>query len=205
MLPIAILNLAEKFRNLPGIGNRSSQKMSLDILQAKEEDFASLVIAMQDARNNVRFCNRCGFFAEAELCNICSNNHRSKNQICIVEKPTDVISLEKSEIYNGTYHVLNKLISPLDNVFAENTTINKLIENISELIANNKDVELILFLKPGFANEATTAYIKEILKNKGWLDKVAITRLAQGLPLYYNSDTLDTATMVRALTDRREI
>jgi recombination protein RecR len=205
MLPIAILNLAEKFRTLPGIGNRSSQKMSLDILQAKEEDFAGLVIAMQDARNNVRFCVRCGFFAEAELCNICSNNHRAKNQICIVEKPTDVISLEKSEIYNGTYHVLSKLISPLDNVFAENTTIDKLIENISELIVDNKDVELILFLKPGFANEATTAYIKEILKNKGWLERVSITRLAQGLPLYYNSDTLDTATMVRALTDRREV
>jgi recombination protein RecR len=205
MLPIAILNLAEKFRNLPGIGNRSSQKMALDILQVKEEDFSSLIIAMQDARNNVRFCNRCSFFAEAELCNICSNVHRSKNQICIVEKPTDVISLEKSEIYNGTYHVLNKLISPLDNIFAENTNINKLIENITELIKDNKEVELILFLKPGFANEATTAYIKEILKNKTLLDKTSLTRLAQGLPLYYNSDTLDSATMIRALTDRREI
>jgi recombination protein RecR len=205
MLPLAIINLAEKFRTLPGIGNRSSQKMALDVLQSSDEDFANLIIAMHDARHNVRFCNRCGFFAEAELCNICSNNHRSKTQICIVEKPTEVITLEKSEIYNGSYHVLKKLISPLDNVFAENTTVGKMIDNINELILDNKDVELILFLKPGFANEATTAYIKEILKNKNWLNRVSITRLAQGLPLYYNSDTLDTATMVRALTDRREI
>ncbi len=205
MLPLAIINLAEKFRTLPGIGNKSSQKMALDVLQSSDEDFANLIIAMNDARTNVRFCERCGFFAESELCNICSNDHRSKLQICIVEKPTEVISLEKSEIYNGSYHVLNKLISPLDNIFAENTTVNKLVDTISELVLANKNVELILFLRPSFATEATTAYIKEILKNKNWLEKVSITRLAQGLPLYYNPDTLDTATMVRALTDRREI
>jgi recombination protein RecR len=205
MLPLAIINLAEKFRTLPGIGNKSSQKMSLDILQSSDEDFANLIIAMNDARNNVRFCDKCGFFAEGKLCNICSNQNRLRTQICIVEKPTEVISLEKSEIYNGSYHVLNKLISPLDNIFAENTTISKLIDTISDLVSTNQNVELILFLRPSFATEATTAYIKEILKNKNWNERVSISRLAQGLPLYYNPDTLDMATMVRALTDRREI
>lgn len=205
MLPLAIINLAEKFRTLPGIGNKSSQKMSLDVLQSTDEDFANLIIAMQDARTNVRFCEKCGFFAEAKLCNICSNSNRSKLQICIVEKPTEVISLEKSEIYNGSYHVLNKLISPLDNIFAENTTASTLFDTINQLVNINQNVELILFLRPSFATEATTAYIKEMLKTKNWLDRVSITKLAQGLPLYYNPDTLDTATMVRALTDRREI
>jgi recombination protein RecR len=205
MLPQSIVNLAQKLRTLPGIGNKSSQKMSLDILQSSQDDFENLILAMNEARNTIKFCSRCGFFAEGKFCNICSSNSRSRSQICIVEKPTEVISLEKSDIYSGTYHVLNKLISPLDNVFAENTTISQLIDNLSQLIAENKNIELILFLKPSFATEATTAYIKELIKDKGWVDSIHITRLAQGLPLYYNADTLDTATMVRALTDRREI
>ncbi len=141
------------------------------------------------------------------LCEICLNKNRHKNEICLVEKPTDVITIEKSQIYRGYYHVLNNLISPLDNVFAEDTNLSDLIDRrIPEMLeTKSNNVEIILFFKLGFASQATTAYLKEILKQKGILDSVKISRLAQGLPMYYNPDTLDQATMAKALEDRREV
>lgn len=205
MLPESISNLALSLRKLPGIGIKSSQKMAIDILQMKVDELELLLTAINQTRNKVRFCHRCGYFAENYLCDICSNEHRNHNQICIVENATDVIALEKSEIYRGVYHVLDKLISPLDNIFANNTTIDQLLMTIKEEVHNGKDLELILFLKPGFAGQATTAYIKELLVNNNLIRHIKITRLAQGLPLYYNPDTLDNATMIRAIEDRREI
>jgi recombination protein RecR len=172
-------------------------------------------------RESVHFCNNCGFFAQQELCQICQDENRNRWQICLVEKPTDIVSVEKSHVYNGHYHVLNNLISPLDNIFVEDTTIHDLLERrIPELLEGsratsqvlpmqvtqqNPTVELIVFFKSGFAGEATIAYIKEALKEKKLDTRVTITRLAQGLPLYYNPDTLDQATMAKALEDRREI
>jgi recombination protein RecR len=205
MLPEPIANLAQSLRKLPGIGIKSSQKMAIDILQMKEGELSLLLQSISDTRTKVKFCQKCGYFSENFLCNICSNDNRNYCQICIVEKPTDIIALEKSEVYRGVYHVLDKLISPLDNVFASNTTVDKLLTTIKEDIGNGKELELILFLKPGFAGQATTAYIKELLVNNNLIQNVKITRLAQGLPLYYNPDTLDNATMIRAIEDRREI
>jgi recombination protein RecR len=205
MLPIPILELAEKFRTLPGVGVKSSQKIAIDLLQLKEGDYELFIKALTQAKSKTRFCLQCGFFAEKNLCEICDNQRRNQNQICLVEKPTDVLSLEKSEIYHGVYHVLNKLISPLDNIFAENTTIEDLIKRVSNLSKAGQTVELILFLKPGFAAEATTAYLKETLKDKGLLESVQITKMAQGLPLYYNPETLDSGTILRALEDRRGV
>jgi recombination protein RecR len=205
MLPESISNLALSLRKLPGIGIKSSQKMAIDILQMKEDELELLLSSINQTRTKVRFCHRCGYFAENYLCDICTNEHRNHHQICIVENATDVIALEKSEIYRGVYHVLEKLISPLDNVFANNTTIDNLLMTVKEESQNGKELELILFLKPGFAGQATTAYIKELLVNNNLISHIKITRLAQGLPLYYNPDTLDNATMIRAIEDRREI
>ncbi len=211
MLPLPILNLAEKFRLFPGLGVRSSQKLSLDVLQLTKDEFDEFVKSVIDTRNNVKFCDNCGFFAEQIdqqqgqiLCEVCKNQKRKANQLCLLEKATDVLTLERSQIYFGKYHVLRKLISPLENTFPEDTTINDLIERrIPKLLETDDHVELILFFKAGFEAEATTAYIQESIKSKKLEDKVQITRLAQGLPLYYNPDTLDQATMAKALEDRR--
>ena len=225
MLPPSITNLTEKFRLFPGIGFRSSQKLSLDVLQMSDENYQDFIKAIQETRDKVKFCHDCGFFAEGNLCQICQNKARNNQQLCLVEKPTDVISLEKSEIYRGKYQVLNNLISPLDNIFPEDTSlpdlferrlpqIFKLNENTLPKMAVNSTleerkarprIELILFFKSGFATEATTAYLRETIAQKGWQDIVEISRLAQGLPLYFNPDTLDQATMAKALEDRREI
>lgn len=206
MLPESIENLAEILRSFPGVGKRSSQKLALDILHLDQEHFENFTKATQTVREKVKFCHNCGFFAEDELCNICQDSSRNKAQICVVENPTDIISVEKSNIYHGSYHVLDNLISPLENIFAENTNLPTLFTRIEKDLKNTtKNIELILFLKAGFESEATTAYLKEVIKQKKWKDKVNITRLAQGLPLYYNTDTLDQATMVKALEDRRNV
>jgi recombination protein RecR len=214
MLPEAIDNLAEKFRFIPGVGQRGSMKMSLDIMQMPKEKFDQFLAALSDVKANVATCNNCGFFAqinskhEVELCEICKDKNRIKWQICLVEKPVDVITVEKSQIYRGYYHVLNNLISPLDNMFVEDTTLDDLLDRrVLDLINNLQvnEVELILFFKLGFAAQATTAYLKEVLKRKSLESKVKISRLAQGLPMYYNPETLDQATMAKALEDRREV
>lgn len=219
MLPRSIEELTERFRMFPGVGYRSSQKLSLDVLSMDNENFENLLKALIDVRDKVKFCENCGFFAEQRLCNICLSKTRNTQQICLVERPTDVISLERSEIYRGVYHVLNSLISPLDNIFPEDTTLNDLLDRrLKTMIEKNlvktkksdnnffsDKIELILFFKAGFASEATTAYLKESIEKRGFGDYVKITRLAQGLPLYYNPDTLDQATMVKALEDRKEL
>jgi recombination protein RecR len=206
MLPEPISLLAEKFRLFPGIGYRGSLKMALDTLSMSDEDFESLSKAFLHIRGNVYFCAQCGFFCEAsdhsKLCNICKNRQRNIRQICLVEKPTDVINVEKSAIYSGIYHVLGNLISPLDNIFPHQTSVHELIERLSKI---EGDIELILFFKAGFGAEATTAYLTESLEQNNLTKRIQVTRLAQGLPLYYNPDTLDQATMAKALEDRREI
>jgi recombination protein RecR len=211
MLPKPLYELATKLQYFPGVGVRSSQKLALDLLELEAGKYDELLVTLSSVRSQIMFCKTCGFFADSNnkqgLCDICTTSHRKTNQICIVEKPTDVLTIEKSEIFKGVYHVLENLISPLDNVFAEHTTLGNLIDKrLTKLCSeNHKNIELILFFKAGFSGEATTAYLKDLLIEKKLLDKITITRLAQGLPMYYNPDTLDQATMVRALEDRREV
>ncbi len=207
MLPPALEELSEKMRMFPGIGKRSSQKLAIDVLQLSESQFAELIEGLQSVRHKIKFCENCGFFSEGPLCEICQNPKRKNRQICLVEQPTDVITVEKSSSYFGHYHVLKKLISPLDNIFPENTTLNDLFtRRLPKLIEKDPEssIELILFFKAGFASEATTAYIREKIAELKMIN-VKLTRLAQGLPLYYNPDTLDQATMAKALEDRREV
>ncbi len=209
MLPPTLLELSTNLKKIPGIGQKSSQKLALDLLQLPIEEYQSFIISLEDARTKINFCKVCGFFCEGHLCVFCSSKVRDHSQICLVEKTTDLIPLEKSEIYRGVYHVLGKLISPLDNIFPEHTNVNKLIERIEEILeqgslnGKSKSIEIVLFLKPSFASDTTVAYIRETLENKGLLNQIKITRLATGLPLYYNTDTIDQATMVRAFEDRK--
>lgn len=203
MLPLIIKEVSDSISKFPGVGKKSSLKLALDILNLVDEDYQGLIQNIEKMRKNVNFCTECGFFAEDLCCEICKNQHRHKNQICIVEKPTDIITMEKSNIYTGKYHVLKNLISPLDNIFADDTTVHELVDRVEKI--DQKEIELILFLRAGFSTDATVAYLRELLNSKGLIQKVKITRLAQGLPLYYNPETLDQATMVKALEDRTKI
>lgn len=213
MLPKTIEQTIDNILKLPGVGKKSGQKLALDLLLAKDNDFSDLIDSIILMKKSVNFCPTCGFFCEKtendpnQLCEIClkaCSGDRDSNKICLVLIPTDVLNLEKTQIYNGLYHVLGKLISPLDNVFVQDTALPELINGrIPELIKNQNPIELIIFLKPSFSTDATIAYIRgEIIRNN-WENIVTITQLAQGLPLYYNSDNLDQATMIKALEDRK--
>jgi recombination protein RecR len=202
LLPLAIEDLTTSLRHMPGVGKRSAQKLALDVLQMEPEHFEKLTEAMETMRKTVRLCRVSGVFSEQEVSSMLSDPRRNQHQICLVEKPTDVLSLEKSEVYHGTYHVLQNLISPLDNVFVDQTTIPALCARLEALTG---EVELILFLRSSFAADATVSYIREYLTQKQLSRRVNITRLAQGLPLFFNADYLDQATMVRALEDRRAV
>jgi recombination protein RecR len=142
MLPKNIQNLAEEFQKLTGVGKRSSLKLSIDLLQLNNDDYQAFQVALKNMRLETTFCYKCVFFAEGNReshqqfeCEFCKNPNRNQTQICLVEKPTDVLNIEKSQIYRGLYHCLNNLISPLDNIFAENTTLNKLWLRLEDLIS----------------------------------------------------------------------
>jgi recombination protein RecR len=214
MLPEVLEQVVSKLKEFPGLGTRSSRKLALDLLELEPQKYQELISSVQNMRDSIHFCSRCGFFAQAEqgkdpektLCSICNDGKRIQHQICVVEKPTDILLIERSENYRGTYFVLGGLISPLDNVFAEDTNISELFDSrlTEESIQSVGAAEVILFFRPGFNAEATTAYIKEKIASYSGVP-ITLSKLAQGLPLYYNPDTLDQATMSLALSDRREV
>jgi recombination protein RecR len=202
MLPDSITQFSEVLRTLPGVGKRSSQKLALDLLTLDKEAFNDMLDKLQEMRAKVQFCQVSGVLSETPVSPMLSDTHRNQRLICVVQDPTDVLSVEKSAIYNGTYHVLFQLINPLENIFVASTNIPKLLERIAEA---DGVVELVFFLKNSFAAEATLSYIKKSLQDLGMLDKVKLTRLAQGLPLHFSTEYLDQATMVKAFEDRRPV
>ncbi len=209
MLPAIILEVIDSFQKIPGLGKRSSQKLTLDLLELQLDNYNELIAKVQAMKEVIKFCSICGFFCDRDMCNICSSNSRNKHQICLVEKTTDVLNIEKTQVYSGTYHVLNKLISPIDNIFVQQTKLLDLLQlRLPDKIADLKPdqtIELIIFFKAGFSADSTMAYIKDFIRQKNWQSKILITKLAEGLPLYYNPDNLDQATIIRAIEDRRNI
>ena len=200
MLPESLIRFSQALQNFPGIGKRSSQKLAMDMLELDEKDYGELLSSLDDARQKINFCSISGVFCEGETSPMLTDPSRNTNQICLVERPVDVVAFERGDVYTGNYHVLGKLISPLEGVFAEDTNIPKLFERLAD---TDENIELIIFLKDCFETDATVAYIRENLINSKLSERVTISRLAQGLPLYFNSDSLDSATIVKALEDRR--
>jgi recombination protein RecR len=208
MLPLVISQLQEKFMLFSGIGSRSAQKLAIEVLEMPSPTYKDFVTSMQLVKQSVCFCDNCGFFAERtsdiNFCEICKNKDRNQLQICLIEKPTDVMTIEKSQIYKGTYHILGKLISPLDNIFIEHTNLPKLLATkLPNLLSQNPNIniEIIVFLKNNFAGDTTFAYLRESIEE--YNGRIKLTQLAQGLPSFYNPDTLDQATMAKALENRR--
>jgi recombination protein RecR len=202
MLPDSIQQFSEVLRTLPGVGKRSSQKLALDLLALPVEEYQSLLIKLDEMRKKVQYCSVSGVLSETPISPMLSDTHRNQRLICVVQDPTDVLSVEKSAIYNGTYHVLFQLINPLENIFVDATTIPKLLQRISDA---GSSVELVFFLKNSFAAEATVSYIKKSIDELSLPYDVKLTRLAQGLPLHFSTEYLDQATMVKAFEDRRPV
>lgn len=195
--PTALSDLINYFRKLPGIGEKSAERMALSLLDLTGEDVENFAASMVDSKNNLHPCEVCGHITDKDVCDICSNEHRNKSVICILEDYKSVFAFEKAGNYNGTYHVLNGLISPIDDINPEDINISSLIDRVDKL----ENPELIIALKSTIEGETTTLYLKKIFENKN----VEISRLSYGIPMGAEIDYLDEITLDRALSDRKKI
>jgi recombination protein RecR len=186
--PSLIQELIRQLRRMPGIGPRSAERIALWIVQRKEAR------ADQIAQAILRSCVRCGFFAETDQCAICTDPGRDTHSLCVVEQPTDILSLERSGAFRGLYHSLGGRLSPLDHIGPEDLRIDSLVRRVKE----NQLQEVIFALSLDVEGEATLSYLGDLLKPEG----VNITRIAQGLPAGSGLETADQLTLARAFSGR---
>ena len=197
MYPKCIKNVIDCFKNLPGIGEKTAERLAFSLIGFSKENLTSFSAAITDIRDKITTCEICGNIADSNICNICSDKERNSNIIFVVEKAKDISLFEKINIYNGKYHVLGGLISPLEGIGPDDVNISCLISRIDK----ENIEEIILALKPSIEGETTMQYIKKILENKN----IKITRIATGIPMGTDIDYIDAMTLEFALEGRKDI
>lgn len=200
MFPPVFEGAKSSFKKLPGVGDKSAERYALSILEFSDEDLDEFLNKIKECKAKMGRCSICGHLTDKEECDICTNPDRKKNVICVVEDYKSVIMFERSQTFDGVYHVLNGLISPIDGVFPEDINIPSLLERLKET-DDDGEAEVILALKPSIEGETTTLYIKKIFENKN----IKVSRLSYGIPMGVDIDYLDSITLDRALLDRKEI
>ncbi|WP_373481393.1 recombination mediator RecR [Geminocystis sp.] len=188
-----LARLIEQLQKLPGIGPKSAQRLAFHILKRGDKDVQDLSQAILDAKRKVGLCQKCFHLSADPICEICRNPNRDQNVICVVEDSKDVIALEKTREYQGLYHVLGGIISPMDGIGPEQLNIQSLIQRMGG--GNIKEV--IIAISPSIEGETTTLYVGQLLKP---LTKV--TRIAFGLPMGGDLEYADEVTLARALEGR---
>jgi recombination protein RecR len=194
VLSPAVENLVTQLARLPGIGRRTAQRLAFHILSERPEEALELARAIEEVKARVRFCRDCGNLTEEELCDVCADGRRDRSVICVVEQPVDVVSVERTGEYRGLYHVLGGALSPLDGVEPSDLRIDGLVARVEA----NGVTEVVLATNPTMTGEATAAYLADRLRGK-----VAVTRLASGLPVGGDLEYADEVTLGRALAGRR--
>ena len=195
--PKKLEKIIESYKKLPGIGEKSAERMALATLELTTEQIESFSTSLMEAKITLKPCKICGHITDKEICDICNDDSRDKNIICVLEDYKSVFTFEKAGNFKGVYHVLGGLISPSEGVGYEDINISNLIERIEKL----KRPELILALKSNIEGETTTLFIKKILEKKD----VIISRLSYGIPIGADIDYMDTVTLDKALDDRKQI
>ncbi len=196
--PAPLENLVEQFAKLPGIGGKSAQRLAFHVLSLSEEEAQAFADAIVNAKKNVTCCPICqNFTAGGGVCSICASPRRDAGVICVVADPRDVVAIERSREFNGHYHVLHGVISPMNHVGPDDLQIKSLVERVSK-----GDIrEVIMATNPDTEGEATAMYIARLLRPFG----VRVTRLAYGIPVGGHLEFADDATLMRALEGRRDI
>ncbi|HAG11177.1 MAG TPA: recombination protein RecR [Desulfotomaculum sp.] len=193
----SITRLIDELAGLPGVGPKSAQRMALYLLNAPAQVTQNLASAMLEARKNIRYCSVCSNLTDTQLCQICSDQRRNRDILCIVEEPKDVSAIEKVRGFKGMYHVLHGAISPRDNIGPDELTVKQLLNRLQEGTIK----EVILATNPNLEGEATSLFLSQIIKPMG----IKVTRLAYGLPMGASVEYADEVTLTRALEGRREI
>ena len=192
-----ISRLIEEFSKLPGVGRKTAQRLAFHVINMNMNDVEALSKAIVDAKKEIRYCSVCYNITDKAVCSMCSNKNRDDSIICVVEDPRDVAAMEKTKEFNGKYHVLNGVISPMDGIGPDMIRIKELIQRLS-----NQDVkEIIMATNPTIEGEATAMYIARLLKPMG----IKVTRIAHGLPVGGDLEYADEVTLSKALEGRKEI
>ena len=204
----SLARLIEQFERLPGIGHKSAQRLAFHVLSMTDEQAESFAQNILDAHKKIKKCSRCCNLSEEELCPVCKNPSRDESVICVVEDPRDVMAFERTHEYDGTYHVLHGVISPMNGVGPEDITIKELLARLSDgkvrevIMATNPTVEeVIMATNPTVEGEATAMYISRLLKPMG----ITVSRLAYGVPVGADLEYADEVTLTRALEGRRKL
>lgn len=195
--PASLENLIDKFASLPGIGRKSAQRLAFHVLALPDEEAAAFAGAITDAKTSVHCCRVCQNLTEGELCPICASDRRDKSTICVVSEPRDVLSIERGREYNGSYHVLHGVLSPMSHVGPDDIRIKELLVRAAE----DQVEEIIMATNPDTEGEATAMYISRLLKPF----HIKVTRLAYGIPVGSNLEFADDATLSRAIEGRTEM
>ena len=190
--PEPIQLLMNFFKKLPGVGEKNAERMALAAIELPKEELLTLSDTVQKIKEQLKNCSICGHLTTEDICPICSDKNRNHNMICVVEDPKSVFKFENVGNYNGVYHVLNGLISPIENI-----GLPSLVKRTETL----KKPEIILALKSTIEGETTTLYIKKIFEKKD----IVISRLSYGIPMGAEIDYLDIITLDKALEDRKKI
>ena len=194
-LPNSAKKLIHEFSNLPGIGSKTAQRLTFYILQIEKEKVSNLSQALLEIKEKIHNCIVCNGITEEETCSICTDPNRDRNIICVVEHSHDIIVFEKTNGFNGRYHVLGGSLSPLDGVGPEDLNIQNLFERIDD------GMEVILATNSNVEGETTALYLTKILSKK----EIRLSRLARGIPIGSDLGYIDSATLVRAMEGRTSV
>jgi recombination protein RecR len=192
-----LARLIQEFKRLPGIGQKSAQRIAFHVLRAKREDAERLAAAVLDVKDKLGLCSVCNNISDSDLCQFCRDPHRDTSVICVVEEPHNILPIETTRAFSGVYHVLHGSISPLRGVGPEQLRIKGLLERIEKVELR----ELILATNPTIEGEATAVYLSRLLKPLG----LKVTRIAMGIPVGSDLDYADEVTMSKSLENRREM
>lgn len=189
--------LTEQFAKLPGIGKKSATRLAFHILNSSDDEARLFAEAVLNAKKTVKYCRICQNITDSEVCSICKSPKRDLSVICVTETPKDVISIEKTNEYNGIYHVLHGAISPMDNIGPEDIKIPQLLERLKD----GSVTEVIMATNPTIEGEATAMYLARLIKPLG----VKVTRIAHGVPVGGDLEYADEVTLGKAMEGRREM
>ena len=194
--PAPLSRLVAELSRLPGIGQRTAQRLAFHILRAPDEEAAALAAAIREVKERVGLCERCFNLAEGPLCRICEDTSRDAATICVVEEPADVIPIERTHEYRGLYHVLGGALSPIDGVDADDLKI----EELRHRVQDGTVTEVVLATNPTTTGEATAIHIAEMLRGAA-----SVTRLASGLPIGADLEHADEVTLGKAFAGRQPL
>lgn len=195
--PTIIKNLIECYKKLPGIGEKTAERLALATLEQSQETLDIFADCVGNIKKKIKRCSKCNNLSENDICDICLDNNRDQQVICVVEEPKNVILFEKVGTYNGSYHVLDGLISPLDGITPDKIKIDLLLERIK----NDNIKEVIIAVKPSIEGETTSLYILKLLENTN----VVVSKIAHGVPVGADMEYIDALTLEMALEDRKKI